>query len=163
MSEDLLDYSRLVDQAMQSVMRQALEVAAKDGLPGQHHFYLTLDTTHPEVEMSDSLRAEYPEEITIVLENQFWDLEIKKDHFSVTLNFGKTPHNLSVPFDAITAFVDPSVKFGLQCANKLGEKKTNTPEAPSSNQLPDHTPPGGEESPENSAEVVVLDSFRNKD
>ena len=162
MNEDVLDYSRLVDQAMQSVMRHALEVAAKDGLPGQHHFYLTLDTTHPEVEMSDSLRAEYPDEITIVLENQFWDLEIKKDHFSVTLNFGKTPHNLSVPFDAITAFVDPSVKFGLQFTGKLEEKRTDTPEVPSSNQLPDRSP-GKEKKPENSAEVVVLDSFRNKD
>ena len=163
MSEDVLDYSRLVDQAMQSVMRHALEVAAKEGLPGQHHFYLTLDTTHPEVEMSDSLRAEYPEEITIVLENQFWDLEIKKDHFSVTLNFGKTPHDLSVPFDAVTAFADPSVKFGLQFASKLEEKRTETPEASSSNQLPDDRPSGKEEKPQNSAEVVVLDSFRNKD
>ena len=163
MSENVLDYSKLVDQAMQSVMRHALEVAAKDGLPGQHHFYLTLDTTHPEVKMSDSLRAEYPDEITIVLENQFWDLEIKKDHFSVTLNFGKTPHNLSVPFDAITAFVDPSVKFGLQFASKLEEKRTETLEAPSSNQLPERRSPEEEERPENSAEVVVLDSFRNKD
>ena len=162
MSENVLDYSRLVDQAMQSVMRHALEVAAKETLPGQHHFYLTLDTTHPEVEMSDSLRAEYPDEITIVLENQFWDLEIKKDHFSVTLNFGKTPHNLSVPFDAITAFVDPSVKFGLQFASKVEEKRTDTLEA-SSNQLPERHSPGKEERPENSAEVVVLDSFRNKD
>jgi hypothetical protein len=163
MSENVLDYSRLVDQAMQSVMRHALEVAAKEGLPGQHHFYLTLDTTHPEVEMSDSLRAEYPDEITIVLENQFWDLEIKKDHFSVTLNFGKTPQNLSVPFDAITAFVDPSVKFGLQFASKLEEKRTDTPEAPLSNKLPERRSPGKEERPETSAEVVVLDSFRNKD
>ena len=162
MNKDLLDYSKLVDQAMQSVMRQALEVAARDGLPGQHHFYLTLDTTHPKVEMSDRLKTEYPEEITIVLENQFWDLEIKKDHFSVTLNFGKTPQNLSVPFDAVTAFVDPSVKFGLQFASKIEEKKTDSPDTPSSSQLQDHPPPEEEESQENSAEVVVLDSFRNK-
>ncbi|MEK9683280.1 MAG: ClpXP protease specificity-enhancing factor SspB [Rhodospirillaceae bacterium] len=162
MTEDLLDYSKLVEKAMQSVMREALEIAASNGLPGTHHFYLTIDTTHPELEMPESIRKQHPDEITIVLENQFWDLEVGRTYFKVTLSFSGNPQRLKVPYDAISAFVDPSVKFGLQFSGTTKEEKEMTSETTPSREIGKPDTERAENNIDTSAEVVTLDNFRKK-
>jgi hypothetical protein len=114
MSEDPLEYARLVREALLDVPRRALKLAAREGLPGEHHFYLSFRTTHPGVSISSSLRARHPEEMTVVLQHQYWDLAVGEDAFSVTLRFGGTPERLHVPFVALTAFADPAAEFGLR-------------------------------------------------
>jgi hypothetical protein len=111
---DPLDYGRLVREALRDVPRQALRVAASEGLPGEHHFYLTFRTSHPGVALSPGLHARYPELMTIVLQHQYRDLAVGEDAFSVTLRFGGTSERVHVPFAALVAFADPSAKFGLQ-------------------------------------------------
>jgi len=112
--EDPLDYARLVREALRDVPRQALRLAASEGLPGEHHFYLTFRTSHPGVAISPGLHARYPELMTIVLQNQYQDLAVGEEAFSVTLRFGGAPERLHVPFTALVAFADPSASFGLQ-------------------------------------------------
>lgn len=114
MNQDELRYDRLVETALRSVVRQALDVAAPDAMPGDHHFYLTFRTRAPGVSIPDFLLEQYPEEMTIVLQHQFWGLKTDDEHFEVTLSFNNRPADLSIPFAALTAFIDPSVKFGLQ-------------------------------------------------
>lgn len=114
MTEDLLHYPSLIDQAMRDVVCDVLRRVSASGLPGEHHFYISFSTTHPGVKMSDQLRQRYPKEITIVLQHQFWDFHVEDQRFHVTLSFGGVPEKLTVPFTALTAFADPSVKFGLQ-------------------------------------------------
>src|ERR1700749_798187 len=104
----------MVERALRGVVREALARAAASGLPGTHHFYITFQTKHPGTKIPESLSSQYPEDMTIVLEHQFWDLEVEEDHFAVTLSFQNRPERLTVPFEAITAFTAPSVKFGLQ-------------------------------------------------
>src|SRR5581483_2656542 len=104
----------MTEEALRGVVRQALAVASERGLPGQHHFYLTFRTAHPGVRLADHLRQRHPDEMTIVLQHQFWGLEIGRDEFSVTLSFNGQHERLTIPFAAISAFVDPSVQFGLQ-------------------------------------------------
>jgi hypothetical protein len=113
-SEERLDYARLVRDALRDVPRQALRVAAEEGLPGEHHFYLTFRTTHPGVAVSPALHARHPEEMTIVLQHQFWNLAVGEDAFSVTLRFGGAPERLHVPFAALVAFADPAAGFALR-------------------------------------------------
>jgi len=112
--ETQIPYEDLTRQSLLDVVRRVLVAAAKDGLPGQHHFYLAFRTTDAGVQMSDGLRQKHPSEMTIVLQHQFWDLVVKEEGFSVTLSFGGQPEKLYVPFNALTAFLDPSVQFGLQ-------------------------------------------------
>ncbi|MDE0393026.1 MAG: ClpXP protease specificity-enhancing factor SspB [Rhodospirillales bacterium] len=114
MSKDLIGYDALVEGGLRSVIREALRRVASEGWPGTHHAYITFRTDAPGVEVPDSLRARYPDELTIVLQHQFWDLEVEDDRFAVTLSFSKVGHRLAVPFAALTAYADPSVKFGLQ-------------------------------------------------
>lgn len=114
MNQNTLDYERLVDGALKGVVREALALAARRGLPGAHHFYLTFKTAHPGVELSEALHERYPDEMTIVLQHQFWGLEALEDTFEVTLSFSGVSERLKVPYAALTSFVDPSVKFGLQ-------------------------------------------------
>src|SRR5207302_1498320 len=114
MSVDHIRYDILAQDALRSVLRRVLSDAAKNGLPGDHHFYISLDTNAPGVRLSPRLHAQYPEEITIVLQHQFWDLEVGEDVFEVGLSFGGVPEHLVVPFAAITRFFDPSVQFALQ-------------------------------------------------
>ena len=109
-----INYRQLMHRAFRQVMAEVLAQVAREGLPGQHHFFITFDTTHPGVDMSASLKARYPREMTIVLQEWFEDLAVMKDRFSVTLNFGGVPEPMVVPFDAIKTFVDPSVEFGLR-------------------------------------------------
>ena len=128
MTQDFLEYPKLVEQAMRSVVRSALDVVVEHGLPGLHHFYITFRTREPGVQISDRLLAQYPEEMTIVLEHQFWDLAVDETGFSVALSFGGARESLSIPFAAVSAFVDPSVKFGLQFDATSGEE-TDKPDA----------------------------------
>lgn len=114
MNKPVLRYDKMVENALRSVVREALAVAAARGLPGAHHFYVTFRTDLPEVDIPEFLRGQYPHEMTIVLEHQFWGLEVDERQFAVTLNFRNLPQRLTIPFAAVTAFSDPSVKFGLQ-------------------------------------------------
>lgn len=112
--ESLLPYDAWIEDALRSVIRQALTQAAETGLPGDHHFYVTFRTDDPRTEMPDRLRGQYPEEMTVVLQHQFDGLEVDEDGFGVTLYFAGVPSRLRVPFEAVTSFADPSVNFGLQ-------------------------------------------------
>lgn len=114
MARDTLQYDKMVESALRGVVRQALIYISKNGLPGNHHFYLTFRTDHPGVDISDALRGQYPNDMTVVLQHQYWGLEVNDDHFVVNLSFSNMPERLQVPYAALMSFVDPSVKFGLQ-------------------------------------------------
>jgi hypothetical protein len=114
MARDSLHYDKMVETALRGVVRQALASVIERGLPGSHHFYLTFRTTHPGVEIADRLHAQYPQDMTIVLQHQFWGLEVNDEYFVVNLSFSNIPERLKVPYAALVSFVDPSVKFGLQ-------------------------------------------------
>ncbi len=109
-----INYELLVEDALRTVVRGALAVAEHEGLPGESHFYITFQTGAEGVQMAESLRSANPQEMTIVLQHQFWDLSVSASHFSVTLSFSGVQHNLNIPFSAVTHFTDPSVGFGLQ-------------------------------------------------
>lgn len=109
-----IDYGSLVEKALLGVVRDVLGMVAEHGLPGRHHLYITFRTDHPGVVMDDALHARYPNEMTIVLQHEFWGLEVAADRFSVTLKFNNVPHRLEIPLAAVTVFADPSVEFGLQ-------------------------------------------------
>ncbi|MGE0423600.1 MAG: SspB family protein [Reyranellaceae bacterium] len=111
---DKLQYDALVDDALRSVVRRVLTMIASDGLPGAHHFYISFRTTAPGVQMPEYLREKYPDDMTIVLQHQYWDLTVGEESFEVTVSFNKRNERLKVPFAAMVAFVDPSVRFGLQ-------------------------------------------------
>ena len=114
MSSEDLRYDQWIAEALLSVVTRSIKFAATEGLPGEHHFYITFQTNFPGVEMPDHLRARYPDEMTIVLQHQYWDLMIDDKMFEVTLKFSGRKTRLRVPLGAITAFTDPSVSFGLQ-------------------------------------------------
>jgi hypothetical protein len=111
---DHIRYDILTQQALRGVVRAVLADVAKKGLPGDHHFNITFNTAAPGVRLSDRMRAQYPEAMTIVLQHQFWDLIVGEDAFEVGLSFGGVPERLAVPFDSIIAFYDPAVQFGFQ-------------------------------------------------
>jgi uncharacterized protein len=114
MSKDLIRYDLLVQEALKGVVRKVLIDAGKDGLAGEHHFYISFRTEFPGVRLSNRLREKYPQEMTIVLQHQFWDLIVTEHTFEVGLSFSGVPERLLVPFDALTGFFDPSVQFGLK-------------------------------------------------
>lgn len=109
-----IDYEKLIDRAMHIIVKNSLETIKDNHIPGNHHFYISFLTNHPEVEISSTLRKKYPEEMTIVLQHQFEDLAVYTDRFTVTLRFNGKKEHLVIAFAAMTAFADPSVKFGLQ-------------------------------------------------
>jgi hypothetical protein len=111
--KDLIRYDLLVQEALKGVVRKVL-IDAKDGLPGEHHFYISFQTDFPGVRLSNRLREKYPQEMTIVLQHQFWDLNVTEHTFEVGLSFSGVPERLLIPFDALTGFFDPSVQFGLK-------------------------------------------------
>src|ERR1035441_5657109 len=111
---DQIRYDLLTQQALRGVVRSVLSDAAKKGLPGDHHFFIEFDTLAPGVRMSDRLRAQHPEKMTIILQHQFWDLTVNEQGFEVGLSFGGITERLAIPFEAIHGFFDPSVQFGLQ-------------------------------------------------
>jgi uncharacterized protein len=114
MADDLIRYDLLVQEALRGVVRKVLTDAARDGLMGEHHFYVSFRTEAPGVRMSQALREKYPQDMTIVLQHQFWDLGVTEHAFEVGLSFSGVPERLLVPFDALTGFFDPSVQFGLK-------------------------------------------------
>ncbi|WP_460448791.1 SspB family protein [Alsobacter sp. SYSU BS001988] len=114
MPQDLIRYDLLVQDALKGVVRKVLADAAAHGLPGEHHFYISFRTGDPGVRISNRLREKYPEEMTIVLQHQFWDLGLTEHTFEVGLSFSGVPERLLVPFDSLTGFFDPSVQFGLK-------------------------------------------------
>ncbi|MGE0718779.1 MAG: SspB family protein [Alphaproteobacteria bacterium] len=171
MAKDLMNYPAMMDAALRSVVRQSLERAAERGLPGAHHFYISFRTDDPGVTMPEYLREKYPEEITIVLQHQFWGLEIEPERFSVTLSFRDIHERLVVPFAALTGFADPSVSFGLQFeARKDAASGAKPGEAtpPKAVALPLPVPAAPEpdaaekQPPARTGEVVALDAFRKK-
>ncbi len=107
-------YGRLMHKAMRGLVAEVLTQVSQDGLQGEHHFFISFDTTHPGVDISNALRAKYPEEMTIVLQHTFDDLAVMSDRFTVTLSFGDVPEPLVIPFEAMNTFIDPSVEFGLR-------------------------------------------------
>ena len=110
----VIDYGSLMHNAMRSLIQQVLTDVSEHGLPGEHHFFITFDTQHPNAKLADWLRERYPEEMTVVMQHWFDDLEVNDDGFGVSLNFGEAPEHLYIPYDAIQTFVDPSVEFGLR-------------------------------------------------
>jgi uncharacterized protein len=114
MATDLIRYDLLVQQALRGVVRNVLAEAARNGLQGDHHFFITFKTNAPGLRLSNRMRERYPDEMTIILQHQFWDLAVTDHAFEVGLSFNKAPERLLVPFDSITSFVDPSVQFGLK-------------------------------------------------
>lgn len=125
MATDLIRYDVLARDALRGVLRRVLMDAAEHGLPGDHHFYITFQSTADGVKLSPRLMAQYPEEMTVILQHQFWDLVVTEDRFEVGLSFGGVPERLVVPFSAIKSFLDPSVQFGLQF--ETGEPAAETP------------------------------------
>jgi hypothetical protein len=147
-----IDYGGLMHRAMRGLIREVLADVATNGLPGAHHFFITFDTTHPEVAMADWLRARYPAEMTIVLQHWFANLEVTENGFSVTLNFGNQPEPLVVPYDALRTFVDPSVEFGLRFETASSEDEEEEDNEEQEEDTPPDAPSRGE--------VVSLDKFR---
>ena len=148
-----IDYGNLMHQAMRGLIREVMTRLERDGLPGAHHFFITLNTGHPDVAMADWLRARYPDEITIVIQNWYENLAVDDQGFAITLNFGNQPEPLYVPFDAISTFVDPSVEFGLKFETHLDEDDDDDDEAPMAHAEPEPEAP-------KAGEVVSLDKFR---
>ena len=151
MTTSELPYDRWLEDALRGVIRQTLTHTAEHGLPGAHHFYLTFATGADRVEMSPDLRARYPEEMTIVLQHQFWDLTVQDDLVAVTLKFQGRPSRLVIPLSAISAFGDPSVNFGLQLKTLSVEAEEEAGEG--------REP--AKQQPE-SGQVIALDTFRKK-
>jgi uncharacterized protein len=180
MPEDHIRYDLLAQAALRGVVRTVLADAAKNGLPGEHHFKITFVTAAPGVRLSERMRAQYPQEMTIILQHQFWDLAVREEAFDVGLSFGGIGEKLTIPFDAVSAFLDPSAQFGFQFevaeAGLSGEAETITkakePEKArpalvlaETKQQPGASspPPETEERQEpKSGEVVSLDRFRKK-
>ena len=159
MPDQSIDYGRLVERALRQVVRAALDVVAKQGLPGRHHLYITFRTDHPGVALADDLHARYPSEMTIVLQHEFWGLEVEEDRFAVGLSFGGAPHRLEIPLEAVTVFADPSVEFGLQFTAAADPAGTARQPGPAAERPGEAGAPAAEEG---SAEVVALDRFRKK-
>lgn len=129
-SEDLIRYDVMVQEALLGVVRKVLQDAAKSGLPGDHHFYITFRSQAPGVRLSTRLREKYPDEMTIVLQHQFWELMVGEQNFEVGLSFGGVPERLLVPYDALTGFYDPSVQFGLKFSPDEAQADNDSGEDP---------------------------------
>jgi hypothetical protein len=171
MATDHIRYDVLARDALRGVLRRVLTDAAEHGLPGDHHFYITFLSTADGVKLSPRLLAQYPDEMTIILQHQFWDLVVTEDRFEVGLSFGSIPERLVVPFSSIKSFLDPSVKFGLQFEPSDAEEEkpaTSLPAVSAATALPiPAAEPAAEDKdepakPSEGAEVVRLDRFRKK-
>ena len=174
MATDHIRYDVLARDALRGVLRQVLTDAAAHGLPGEHHFFITFLSTAEGVKLSPRLLAQYPEEMTIILQHQFWDLVVTEDRFEVGLSFAGVPERLVVPFNSIKSFFDPSVQFGLQFEPSDTAAETPAANLPASNlpatpsaSAPTAAAPEPEskdepEKPSEGAEVVRLDRFRKK-
>jgi len=164
MANDTIDYAGFVDSAMRGVVRDILRLIEKrTSIPGQHHFFISFRTDYPGVTISEMLRAKYPQEITIVLQHQFWELVVEQERFKVSLSFNNIPEKLVVPFAALTGFADPSTKFGLQFHV---DQKDAPPSSVSGGSAPtpvfENIPPSEDEDGGKGAEIITLDAFRKK-
>ena len=148
-----IDYGTLMHRAMRGLIQTVLSDVAQNGLPGAHHFVITFDTTHPDVEIADWLRDRYPTEMTVVLQHWFENLEVEDDLFRITLNFGNQPEPMVIPFDALRTFVDPSVEFGLRFESQSDDDEDEEDETEIEVEDPE---------PRRDAEVVSLDKFRKQ-
>ena len=175
-----LNYGQLMQKAMRRMMADVLSEVAENGLPGEHHFYISFETDHPGVDIPDWLRESYPDEMTIVLQDWFDDLAVTPDRFSVTLNFSNQPYTLVIPFGAVRTFVDPSVRFGLKFEpHEAEEGDLDTFQPGDEHEGEDEEPAEGEDQPPGGApdsekpsgkptgprrgegaDVVSLDRFR---
>ena len=163
MAKDLLRYDKMVESAMRGVVRQAISEASRHGLPGAHHFYISFRTDHPGTVVPDYLKSRYPQEMTIVLQYQFWGLDVEEESFSVTLSFNNAHERLTVPFKAVTVFADPSVKFTLPfqaMSPPAGQAQPASSEPAAAAPAP--PAPAVEDAPAEGAKVVTLDAFRKK-
>ena len=152
---DTLDYGSLMHRAMRGLIFNVLEQVRDHGLPGNHHFFITFDTTHPDVQLANWLKDRYPAEMTVVIQHWFDNLVVREDGFSITLNFGDQPEPIQIPFDAIQTFVDPSVEFGLRFENQDMDEDEADETEPSAD-----TAETSDEAPQQEAKVVSLDQFR---
>lgn len=148
-----IDYGNLMHRAMRGLIQTVLTDVAKTGLPGAHHFFITFDTTHPDVVIADWLRARYPGEMTVVIQHWFENLIVTNAGFSITLNFGNQPEQLVIPFDSVRTFVDPSVEFGLRFETHDEDDDEGGGDEPTDLDAPADAKP-------HQAEVVSLDKFR---
>lgn len=149
----MIDYANLMHRAMRGLIRSVLSEVAQDGLPGEHHFLITFDTSHADVEMAEWLRDRYPDQMMIVMQHWFDDLNVGDDGFAVTLNFGDNPERLSIPYESILTFVDPYVEFGLRFeATEEGDEIEIEDDMTEVDAV---KPTPGED-----AEIVSLDNFR---
>ena len=171
MAKDFLRYDKMIETAMRGVVRQAVSEVARHGMPGAHHFYISFRTDHPGTIVTDYLKGRYPQEMTIVLQYQFWGLEVEEDSFSVTLSFNNAHERLTVPFEAVTVFADPAAKFTLPFQGAPVEAAPGQPAAaeepptklePKAAGKKDAPEPGDDEPPSEGAKVVTLDAFRKK-
>jgi uncharacterized protein len=167
MATDHIRYDVLARDALRGVLRRVLTDAAEHGLPSDHHFFITFVSTADGVKLSPRLLAQYPEEMTVILQHQFWDLVVTEDRFEVGLSFGGIPERLVVPFSAIKSFFDPSVQFGLQfetsdTVTPADENETEASPATSVLPVPTNEETAEPEKPSEGAEVVRLDRFRKK-
>ncbi len=153
-----INYELLVEDALRNVVRGALSIVQHAGLPGETHFYITFQTDHPDVGMEAGLRAANQDEMTIVLQHQFWDLEVGPENFSVTLSFSGRQQSLTIPFAAVTHFTDPSIGFSLQF--KAGEADNDSQAPVALPDAPIEAVPAMAE--DESADIVSLDAFRKK-
>ena len=153
-----IDYGNLMHTAMRGLIRTVLQdIAERGGLPGQHHFFITFDTSHPDAELADWLADRYPGEMTVGMQHWYDNLEVGEDGFAVTLNFGDSPEPLYVPYDAIKTFVDPSVEFGLRFESADDDP---SPEPTNTDSDRDAKAPSSKDAPKSDGQVVSLDSFR---
>jgi len=171
MATDHIRYDVLTRDALRGVLRRVLTDAAAHGLPGEHHFFITFLSKAEGVKLSPRLLAQYPEEMTIILQHQFWDLVVSEDRFEVGLSFGGVPERLVVPFNAIKSFLDSSVQFSLMFEPSEAETPARgLPAAPAPSAVAvaapaavvDETPEDPPKQPGDGAEVVRLDRFRKK-
>ncbi len=162
-ADDVIGYDQLMQDALRSVVRASLQEAASPrGLPGKHHFYITFRTHAPGVIIPEQLRARYPEEMTIVLEHQFWDLEVYADRFRVILKFSGQPQPITIPLKAITRFFDPSVKFGLQFEQPHADEARMVSGDESIPAAREQAPVSESAPAQSDSGVVSLDAFRKK-
>jgi hypothetical protein len=156
MAQDLFDYPKMVETALRGVVRKALARVQREGLRGAHHFYLSFHTGAAGVAIPNYLLTKYPEEMTIVLQHQFWGLEVRDQDFSVTLSFQNRPEQLTVPFAAVASFADPSANFVLRF-EAAAAKPADTPALPAKTAAEERVEP-----PRQAAEIVTLDKFRKR-
>lgn len=159
MTDSIIQYDEMVQSALIGVVKDILIDTAENGLPGDHHFYITFQTTHPDVKIPDYLKERYEEDMTIVLQNQFWDLSVSENYFEIALSFNRNKEHLLIPFDSLLGFFDPSVDFGLHFNSDVD---TNIEIADASELPPTQADLDNDTRMVEKDNIVALDNFRKK-